>query len=118
MFPERHEKGRPGRSSRQTLNGTLWILCSGASWRDLPERFGPWKTVCHRFREWQRSGVFEQIFGAAIFKSISHGGVRQSNGTITMPDGTTLFNHLSTKTGVYTIDINKAGQIYKIRITP
>ncbi len=56
--------------------------------------------------------------GAAIFKSISHGGVRQSNGTIIMPDGTTLFNHLSTKTGVYTIDINKAGQIYKIRITP
>jgi len=56
--------------------------------------------------------------GAAIFKAISQGGTRQANGTILMKDGTTLFNHFSTKTGVYTIDINKAGQIYKIRVTP
>ena len=61
LFPERVGKGRPGRSARQMLNGILWILCSGAAWRDLPERFGPWKTVYHRFREWQQSGVFEQI---------------------------------------------------------
>lgn len=33
-----------------------------------------------------------------------------------MKDGTTLFNHFSTKTGAYTIDINKAGQVFKIRI--
>jgi hypothetical protein len=56
--------------------------------------------------------------GASIFKAISQGGTRQANGTILMKDGTTLFNHFSTKTGVYTIDINKAGQIYKIRVTP
>ena len=56
--------------------------------------------------------------GASIFKAISQGGTRQANGTILMQDGTTLFNHFSTKTGVYTIDINKAGQIYKIRVTP
>lgn len=35
-----------------------------------------------------------------------------------MKDGTTLFNHFSSKTGAYTIDINRAGQIFKIRITP
>src|SRR5690606_19021222 len=56
--------------------------------------------------------------GASIFKAISQGGTRQANGTIFMQDGTTLFNHFSTKTGVYMIDINKAGQIYKIRVTP
>lgn len=55
--------------------------------------------------------------GASIFKTISQGGTRQANGTILMQDGTTLFNHFSTKIGVYTIDINKAGQIYKIRVT-
>ena len=37
---------------RQMLNGIFWILCSGAKWRDLPERFGPWKTVYQRFRQW------------------------------------------------------------------
>lgn len=56
--------------------------------------------------------------GAAILKAISQGGKRQANGTILMKDGTTLRNHSSTKTGFYSIDINKAGQIYKIRITP
>jgi len=39
--------GRPRRDDRQMLNGILWILCSGAEWRDLSERYGPWKTVYH-----------------------------------------------------------------------
>ncbi len=56
--------------------------------------------------------------GASIFKAISQGGTRQANGTVLMKDGTTLFNHFSTKTGIYTIDINKAGQVFKIRIKP
>ncbi|MYQ62247.1 transposase [Streptomyces sp. SID4950] len=30
----------------------LWKLSTGAAWRDLPERCGPWKTVCERFRNW------------------------------------------------------------------
>ena len=54
--------------------------------------------------------------GSSIFKAITNGGTRQANGTILMQDGTTIFNHFSTKTGVYTIDINKAGQIFKIRV--
>ena len=54
--------------------------------------------------------------GPSIFKAITNGGTRQANGTILMQDGTTIFNHFSTKTGVYTIDINKAGQIFKIRV--
>ena len=37
--------GRPRCDDCQMLNGVLWILCSGAKWRDLPERFAPWKTV-------------------------------------------------------------------------
>ena len=32
--------GRPRRDDRQMLNGILWILCSGAKWHDLPERYG------------------------------------------------------------------------------
>jgi transposase len=32
-------KGRPPRSNREILNGILWILRSGARWKDLPERF-------------------------------------------------------------------------------
>jgi len=57
--------------------------------------------------------------GQSIFKAITQGSVgTTSRGGIIMKDGTTLFNHFSTKTGVYTIDINKASQMYKIRVTP
>ncbi len=43
------------------LNGILWVLCSGAAWRDMPERFGPWSTVYQRFRDWRNHGAFDQI---------------------------------------------------------
>lgn len=55
-------RGRPSRPNREILNGILWIIKSGAPWRDLPERFGPWQTVYDRFNKWSKSGVFEKIF--------------------------------------------------------
>jgi len=57
--------------------------------------------------------------GANIFKTLTQDAVgRTARGGHVLKDGTILFNHFSTKTGVYTIDINKAGQIYKIRVSP
>jgi transposase len=44
------------------LNGICWVLRSGAAWRDLPERYGPWQTVYKRFVKWSKAGVFEKIF--------------------------------------------------------
>lgn len=43
------------------LNGIFRILCSGAKWHDLPERYDPWKTVYQRFRQWRDDGTFEQV---------------------------------------------------------
>lgn len=60
VSPPQH-MGRPRRDDRQMLNGIFWILCSGAKWRDLPERYGPWKTVYQRFRQWRDNGTFEQV---------------------------------------------------------
>ena len=62
-FPERQmgDKGRPRREPREMLNGIFWIARSGAAWRDLPERYGPWQTVYKRFREWSESGLIEKI---------------------------------------------------------
>ncbi len=53
--------GRPPRDRRTVLNGIFWILHTGAPWRDLPERFGPWQTVYHHFAKWRREGVFAEI---------------------------------------------------------
>ena len=53
--------GRPTRDRRTLVNGIFWILHTGAPWRDLPERFGPWQTVYHHFAKWRREGVFAEI---------------------------------------------------------
>ena len=61
IFDEPHRSGRPRADDRLMLNGGLWVLCSGAAWRDMPERFGPWLTVYQRFRDWRNRGAFDQM---------------------------------------------------------
>jgi transposase len=53
--------GRKSKDPRQMLNGIFWILATGAPWRDLPERFGPWQTVYDYFRRWRKAGTFSRI---------------------------------------------------------
>ena len=58
-------RGDPGvtaRDNRLFLNAVLWIAKTGAPWRDLPERFGPWNSVWRRFDRWAKKGVWERIF--------------------------------------------------------
>ena len=35
----RDKRGRPWRDPRDVLNGILWILRTGAPWKDLPDRY-------------------------------------------------------------------------------
>lgn len=62
--PQRPRRGRPAHDHRTILNGILWRLNTGVPWRDLPERYGPWRTVYSRFRRWQHDGVWERVFAA------------------------------------------------------
>ena len=61
MFPKA-KAGRPGKDLRLMFNAVLWIAFSGAPWRDLPERFGSWKTVYSRFCKWRDEGTLLKIF--------------------------------------------------------
>ncbi|MEV6190735.1 transposase [Streptomyces albidoflavus] len=38
------------RDHRQVINGVLHRARTGVRWRDLPERFRPWKTVYESYR--------------------------------------------------------------------
>ena len=60
--------GRRAREPRLMLDGIFWILSSGAPWRDLPERFGPWQTVYDYFSRWRKAGVFAAILEALQVK--------------------------------------------------
>ncbi|WP_443077938.1 IS5 family transposase [Streptomyces sp. NBC_01450] len=48
------------RDHRQVTDGTLHRVRTGVQWRDLPERFGPWKTVYERHRLWPADGTWER----------------------------------------------------------
>ncbi|MGL5102358.1 MAG: IS5 family transposase, partial [Plesiomonas sp.] len=66
--PERNliTGGRPYLEHRPVMNGIFWVLCSGAPWRDLPERYGHWKTIYNRFNRWSKSGVINMIFNRLL----------------------------------------------------
>jgi transposase len=56
--------GRPGgrwSDHRTVINGILWKLRTGAPWRDLPERYGPWTTCHDRYVRWQRDGTSDAV---------------------------------------------------------
>ena len=57
-------RGVPRVNDRRVLNGILWVLRSGAPWRDLPINFGPYTTCYNRFVRWRRAGVWAQIMNA------------------------------------------------------
>ena len=54
-------RGRPARDPREVLNGILWILRTGAPWKDLPQRYPPYQTCHRRFQQWAQQGVFQRI---------------------------------------------------------
>jgi transposase len=59
--PQKPRVGRPAGDHRRVLNGILWVLRTGAPWRDLPGRYGKWATTASRFYRWREAGVWERI---------------------------------------------------------
>lgn len=58
--------GRPWRDHRSVINGILWILMTGAPWRDLPTGYGPFTTVHGRFTRWSRDGTWVRLQRALL----------------------------------------------------
>lgn len=54
--------GRPPINDRRFVEAVLWILRTGAPWRDLPSEFGPWKTVFNGFDQWSKDGKWQRLF--------------------------------------------------------
>jgi transposase len=54
--------GVTAKDNRLFVEAVLYRYRAGIPWRDLPERFGPWKAVHTRFTRWAASGVWERTF--------------------------------------------------------
>ncbi len=88
--PQRPTTGRPAKDHRTVLNGIVWVLRTGAPWRDLPERYGPWQTVYSRFRRWREAGVWDRIL-----RALQDDGAHDDDldGSLTMIDGSSIRAH-------------------------
>jgi transposase len=61
VFPAPAATGRPPVDRRDVVDGILWIMRTGAPWRDLPEEFGKWGTVWDLFDKWNDDGTLDEI---------------------------------------------------------
>jgi transposase len=59
--PERGRKARPAIDNRRMTNAILWVLRTGAPWRDLPEHYPAWQSVYARFSRWGAQGIWTRV---------------------------------------------------------
>mgnify|MGYP001209479772 CR=1 FL=1 len=62
--PQKPRTGHPAKDHRLVVNGIVWILRTGAPWRDLPTEYGPWQTCSTRFYRWVKAGVWDRVLAA------------------------------------------------------
>jgi len=69
-------KGRRSiRGDRDFVDAVLYRAKTGVPWRDLPERFGPWKSVYNRFNNWSRRGIWRRVFHALQMRVDKSGSI-------------------------------------------
>ena len=88
--PQKAKVGKPAHPHRRILNGILWKLRTGAPWRDLPPRYGPWSTVACRFRRWRLAGVWDRLLATLQQEEDAAGPVDWS---LHFGDGTIIRAH-------------------------
>jgi len=87
LFPAPARTGRPPKDRREVVDAILWILRSGAPWRDLPGEFGSFKTVWHLFDQWNADGTLDGILERL---RASHVDVGAIDARLWCVDGTTI----------------------------
>jgi transposase len=85
LLPATGRRGGQWRDHRTVINSiliiapsstaVLWKLRTGAPWRDLPERYGPWQTCADRLYRWRRDGTWDRILAHAQTTSDAVGEV-------------------------------------------
>ena len=75
VLPAAAGPGHPWADHRRVLNGLFWKLHTGAQWRDIPERYGPWQTVYDRYVRWRRDGTWDRILQTLQIKVDEQGRI-------------------------------------------
>jgi putative transposase len=64
IIGDARSRGSSGRDNRMFVEAVLWLVRTGAPWRDLPEAFGHWNSIFRRFSRWSAKGIWQRIFAA------------------------------------------------------
>jgi transposase len=75
IFPKPKPMGRPPVDPRDMIDAIFWRLRTGAPWRDLPEEFGPWKTVYNHFDKWNSDGILDQVQHRLLQNIVKDNGI-------------------------------------------
>ncbi len=89
-LPKSGRRGGRWASHRRIINGILYRNRTGVPWRDLPARFGKWKTVYERHRRWSADGTRDKIFAAVLADADAQGRIDWS---MVIVDSTTCRAH-------------------------
>jgi transposase len=65
LLPTQRRGVKP-KKNRKVIDGIFWVLRTGAPWRDLPERYGPYTTVYNRFNRWRKAGIWDRLMDAVV----------------------------------------------------
>jgi transposase len=75
LLPAQGRRGGQWRDHRQVITGILWKLRTGAPWRDVPARYGPWQTCAERLDRWRRDGTWDRLLAHVQTRSDAVGEV-------------------------------------------
>ncbi|MFC4424871.1 IS5 family transposase [Deinococcus navajonensis] len=90
LLPPQVGLGRPYLDHRPIISGIIWVLRTGAPWRDVPERFGKWTTIHSRFRRWTAKGIWQIMFAELLRQADLSGQLNWSKHFV---DGTVVRAH-------------------------
>ncbi|MFJ3079446.1 IS5 family transposase [Streptomyces halstedii] len=74
-LPRSGQRGGRWGSHHKIINGILYRNRTGVPWRDLPTRFGKWKTVYERHRRWSADGTWDRLFAAVLTDADEEGRI-------------------------------------------
>jgi putative transposase len=66
--PQKPHTGRPRKDERKLMNGILYVVMTGCTWKDVPNYYGTKSTV-HRFHLYLcEHGIYHKIFNELLNK--------------------------------------------------
>src|SRR5437763_1059404 len=74
-LPKSGQRGGRWEGHRRAINGIPFRQRTGLPWRDLPARFGRWKTVYERRRRWSADGTADKLFAAVLADADAEGRI-------------------------------------------